>query len=217
MKFVRMLVSAGKVTVTNARLVTAILAGAVLASSAPGANALTYSTSGSATQFSLGDTLGTASNYDILQVMGVKSGEITPTTTSITLNELIFTAGPNALVPADYNNQFSFTEKITIGTGTGTLVVPFNLSINYSDTLTIVGGTKISIPVGASIWNVVVNGLTIGPNPGGPEIGFLTAQVSDPPGTTPLPAAFLLFGSGLGTMELLRRRKKARAGTVLAA
>jgi hypothetical protein len=217
MKIVRMLISVGRVTVTNTWFVTAILAGAVLASSGPGANALTYSTSGSATQFSLGDTLGTASNFDILQVMGVKSGDITPTTTTITLNELIFTAGPNALVPADYNNQFSFTERITIGTGTGTLVVPFNLSINYSDTLTIVGGTKISIPVGANIWNIVVNGLTIGPNPGGPEIGFLTAQVSDPPGTTPLPAAFLLFGSGLGTMELLRRRKKARAGTVLAA
>jgi hypothetical protein len=216
MKFVRMLVSAGKVTVTNARLVTAVLAGAVLASSASGASALTYTTSGSATQFSLGDTLGTASNYDILQVFGT-AGVIGPTTSTITLNELIFTAGPNALVPADYNNQFSFTEKITIGTSTGTLVVPFNLSINYSDTLTILGGTKISIPVGASIWNIVVNGLTIGPNSGGPEIGFLTAQVSDPPAATPLPAAFLLFGSGLGTMELLRRRKKARAGAVLAA
>jgi hypothetical protein len=52
--------------------------------------------------------------------------------------------------------------------------------------------------------------LTIGPNPGGPLTEALTAQVSDPPSATPLPAAFLLFGSGLGAMELIRRRKKAR-------
>ena len=129
------------------------------------------------------------------------------------LNELIFTAGPNAIVPANYVNQFSFTENVTINTGTssGTAVlnVPFNLSINSSDTLTVVGGTTVSIPVGSSIWNIVVNGFSFAPNSGGPEIGFLTAQISDPP-STPLPAALVLFGSGLGAMELMRRRRKVQ-------
>ena len=210
--------SASRLTSANSKLAAAIVASVILASSVPAANAITYSTTGSATQFSLGDTLGTASNYDILQILPY-SGTITGTGPStITLNKLIFTAGPNATVPQNYinNPNFTFTESITINTatanGTQSLTVPFNLSINYSDTLTIVGGiTKISIPVGSSIWNIVVNALTIGPNPGGPgEIGFLTAQVSDPPGTTPLPAAFVLFGSGLGAFELLRRRKKAQ-------
>jgi hypothetical protein len=207
---------ANNVMVANSKLAAAIVAGVILASSVPAANAVTYSTTGSATQFSLGDTLGSASNYDILQILPY-SGTITGTgPTTITLNKLIFTAGPNATVPANYinNPKFTFTESVTINTktasGTQGLTVPFNLSINYSDTLTVVGGiTKISIPVGSSIWNIVVSALTIGPNAGGPEIGFLTATVSDPSGTTPLPAAFVLFGSGLTAIELLRRRKKS--------
>jgi hypothetical protein len=208
-----MKMSVRKMSETNSRLLAAALAGAAfLAIEAP-ANALSYSTSGSSTLFSLGDTLGTASDYDQLQVLGT-SGMINSNTTTITLNELIFTAGYNALVPQDYNNIFSFTESMTIGTSTGTLVVPFNLSINYSDTLTIVGGTTLSILVGGNIWNVVVNGLTIGPNAGGPEIGYLTAQVSDPPAATPLPAALVLFGTGLGAMGLFgwRRKRKAIVG-----
>ena len=190
-------------------LAMAIAASIVVLAAEP-ARALSYSTSGSTTQFSLGDTLGTASNFDILQVVGIPQTPIGPTTSTITLNELIFTAGPNALVPATYSN-FSFRESVTIGTSTATLTVPFSLTINTSDTLTIAGGTTLSIPVGSNVWNIVVNGLTIGPNGGGSEIGFLTAQVSDPPAATPLPAAFVLFGSGLGAMELVRRRRRAQA------
>ena len=98
------------------------------------------------------------------------------------------------------------------GTGTGTLTVPFNLSINYSDTLTIVG-TTLSIFVGSDLWNIVVNGLTIGPNPGGTQTVSLFAQVSDPM-ATPLPAALVLFGSGLGVMGLISRRRKLKASAV---
>jgi hypothetical protein len=199
--------------ISSTKLAAAIAVGAMLTCSGSAAYALSYTTSGSATQFSLGDTLSTASNYDILQVWGT-SGTIGPGTSTIALNELIFTAGPNAIVPATYN--FSFTENVTIGTGTGTLVVPFSLSINSADTLSIAGGTTFSIPVGSAVWNIVLNGLTMGPNGGGSEIGFLTAQVSDPPAAAPVPAAFLLFGSGLGAIELLRRRKKAWADAVSA-
>jgi hypothetical protein len=184
-----------------------VIAGSALFSFAPAANALNYNTTGTSTLFSLGDAIGAASDYDQLQVLGA-SGTITPNTSTILLNTLIFTAGPNAYVPADYKNVFSFSESMTIGTGTGTLVVPFDLSINYSDTLTIIGGTTLSILVGSNIWNVVVNGLTIGPNSGGPETGYLTAQVSDPPAATPLPAALVLFGTGLGAMGFFGWRRK---------
>jgi hypothetical protein len=192
----------------------AIVAGAILASSMTVADALTYTTSGAPTQMSLGDTIGSA--FDKLQIQGA-TGTITSSTTSILLNTLTFTAGINAIVPATYKNVFSFSENVTINTGpggpsgSGILNVPFNLMISFSDTLTVVGGTTLSIAVGSSIWKIVVNGLTLGPNPGGPMTGLLTAQISDPPATTPLPAAAVLFGSGLGMIELLRRRRKAQA------
>jgi hypothetical protein len=204
---------AGRAMVANSKLATVIVAGLILASSGPVAHALTYTTSGAPTQLSLGDTIG--SPYDQLQIQGVTNGTINSNTTSIVLNTLTFIAGVNATIPATYNNQFSFTESLTINTGssgpsgTGILTVPFNLIISYADTLTIVGGTKLSIPVGSSIWNIVVNSLTIGPNGGGSITESLTAQISDPV-ATPLPAALVLFGSGLGAMELLRRRRKSR-------
>src|SRR5258706_637005 len=209
----RMLIAATKKFVANPKLAAAIVAGAALVSFGPTANALTYSTSGAAGQLSLGDTLGT--DFDKLDVQGA-SGAISSGST-ITLNTLTFTAAVNATAAADYNNIFSFVENVTIGSGSGTLTVPFNLSINYSDTLTIVGGTTLSILVGAELWILVVNGLTLGPNSGGPEIGLLTAQVSESPAPTPLPAALVLFGSGLGAMGLFGRRRKSRASAVPAA
>lgn len=207
-----MLNSVTKVTAANARLVTAILAGAILSCSGFAASALTtYATSGAPTQMSLGDTIG--SSFDQLAIQGA-SGTLSPSTTSIVLNTLTFTAGINAIIPATYNNQFAFSETMTIntgsGSGSGTLTVPFNLAINYSDTLTVVGGSTLSIAAGGDIWTIVVNALTIGPNAGGAISSLLTATVSEAPSATPLPAAFVLFGSGLGMMELVRRRRKAR-------
>jgi len=193
---------------------TAVLAATV--SFAPAANALQYTTSGSPEQFSLGDTLGLASNYDQLIITGV-TGNLPATSGQIVLNSLTFIAGVNAIVPQVYKNVFSFTETMTIGTGTGTLVVPFNLSINYSDTLTVIGGTTLSILNGTNLWKIVVNSLTIGPNPGGAMTANLTAQVSDPPvGTTPLPPALLLFATGLGAMGLFGRRRQRKASAIVA-
>jgi hypothetical protein len=214
----RTLIAVSKLFVSRSKLAAAIVAGTALVSFGSAANALTYgtltySTSGSPTQMKLGDTIG--STYDQLQILGVTNGTINSDPDTILLNTLIFTAGVNATVPAAYQN-FSFTEDVTIGTGSGSLTVPFNLSINYSDTLTVIAGTTISIAVGTSLWNIVVDGLTIGPNGGGPMTGYLMAQVSDPR-ATPLPAALVLFGTGLGAMGLFCRRRKLKTSAVPAA
>jgi hypothetical protein len=213
-----MLTVARKMLGASPKLAAAIVAGATLVSFAPAANAVpvtSYSTAGAPAQMSLGDTLGTG--FDKLTIQAA-SGDITTLATStITLNALTFTAGVNAIVPAIYNGVYSFTENVTVGGVTQVLTVPFNLSINSSDTLTIAGGTTLSFLVGANVWNLVLNGLTIGPNSGGSEVGYLTAQISDPPAATPLPAALLLFGTGLGAMGIFGRRRKLKASAVSAA
>lgn len=177
----------------------------------PIANAASYSTSGlSQPLTSLGDTIG--SQYDQLAVGGY-SGTFSDGSTII-LNSLAFTAGVNALVPQNYVGVYSINETMTIDSGTPQqITIPFNLSINYADTLTIVGGTAFSFLDAGTLWQVVVNGLTLGPNPGGTMIGYLTAQITDPPGVSqaPLPGALPLFASGLGGLGLFgwwRKRKR---------
>jgi hypothetical protein len=208
----KMLIRFRNLVAAPSKVAAAIVAGAMVVSFGSAANALNYSTTGSATQISLGDTLGTG--FDMLDILGA-GGPIT-SGSPITLNTLRFTAGVNATEPAVYNGVYSFTETVTIGSNSGILTVPFNLSINYSDTLTVVGGAQLSILVGANLWNLVVNGLTIGPNSGGSQIGYLTAQVSSSPAATPLPAALVLFGSGLGAIGLFGRRRKSKTSAVSA-
>jgi hypothetical protein len=194
------------------------VAGAVLVSSGPAANAVTYSTSGALTAtndftlYQLGDTIG--SSFDQLKVAGV-TGTVDQNA-PIVLNNLTFTAGVNATVPAA-NQNFSFTENVTIDGVTATVTVPFKLSIDYADTLNVLGGTTFSMLVGANYWNIVLSALTMGPNGGGALTANLMAQISDPPAATPLPAALLLFGSGLGAMGLFGRRRKLKASAVAGA
>ncbi len=202
----KMLIAATKIFAANPKLAAALLAGVTFLSFGSAANALTYTTSGAPQQISLGDTLGT--DFDKLDIQGV-TGTISPG--PITLNTLTFTAGVNADVAADYNN-LSFAENVTIGAGAGTLTVPFNLSINYTDTLMIVGGATLSILVGSDLWTLVVDGLTLSNDGSGPISASLTAQVSES-AVTPLPAALLLFGSGLGALGLFGRRRKRVTAT----
>jgi len=202
----KMLIAATKIFAANPKLAAALLAGVTFLSFGSAANALTYTTSGAPQQISLGDTLGT--DFDKLDIQGV-TGTISPG--PITLNTLTFTAGVNADVAADYNN-LSFAENVTIGAGAGTLTVPFNLSINYTDTLMIVGGATLSILVGSDLWTLVVDGLTLSNDGSGPISASLTAQVSES-AATPLPAALILFGSGLGALGLFGRRRKRVTAT----
>jgi len=177
------------------------------------ANAITYSTSGTSEMFSLGDQMGSASDYDQLIVNGT-SGVLKVGT--IVLDQLTFIAGVNAYVPQTYSYSFSETMTVSNGGGTQTLTIPFNISINYSDTLSVLGGTAASFVVNGTLWNIVVNALTIGPNSGGSMVGYLTAVVTDPPTVTPLPGALALFAGGLGTLGLFGWRKKRKAASALA-
>lgn len=200
-----------KIFAARSKLAVAVVAGAALLAFAPTANAVTFSTLGAATMYGLGDTLHT--QFDVLQV-DAGAGPLVANTT-IQLNRLTFIAGVNALVPAV--NHYTFSESVTVaGAASQTLNIPFDLHIDYSDTLTIPGGQTLSFLVGASLWTLVVNGLTIGPNPGISQIGHLTAQVTET-AATPLPAALLLFGSGLGVMGLFGRRRKVKASAAAAA
>ena len=192
----------------RATLAALLVAVATLVSFAPDAYAITYSTSGTSELFSLGDQMGTSSDYDQLAV-NAASGTLT--TGTITLNTLDFTAGVNAYTPAAYTYSFSETMTVSNGGGTQTLTVPFNISISTADVISILGGNSLAFAVGNSDWDIVVNALTIGPNPGGTMIANLTATVTDPPGVTPLPGTLVLFASGIGIIGLIGWRKKHKA------
>jgi len=193
-------------------MASVVFAGA--ASYAPFAHAVSYTTSGFSLS-GLGDTIG--SSYDQLSGTSI-AGNFSDGQT-INLNQLSFTAGVNATVPYNYTNgYFSISETMTIGGGAQTPIsIPFNLNISYSDTLTIIDGTTFSLTdAGGTLWQVAVNGLTLGPNSGGSIGGWLTATVTDPPvSQAPLPAALPLFASGLGGMGFVafwrKRRVKAAA------
>lgn len=202
-----------KIFSANSRLTAAVFAGLTLTSFGSAAHAIGYTTS-SLTLTKLGDTID--SQYDQLQVAGITGSNLTANTTA-DIGTLSFTAGVNATVPHDYTGVYSFTENVSIGGNGGSLVVPFNLNISYSDTLTVVAGATLSILVGADFWNLAVNSLTIGPNPGGTMVRTLTAYVTESPAATPLPAALVLFGSGLGALGIFGRRRKPKASDVLAA
>ena len=200
--------------VSKTTLAAALVAIAASISFAPDAYAITYSTSGTSELFSLGDQMGTASDYDQLMVTGV-SGMLT--TGPIILNTLSFTAGVNAYVPATYTYSFNETMTVSGSGGPQTLTVPFNISIDTADTISILGGSSLAFTVGNSIWDVVVNALTIGPNPGGTMTANLMATVTDPPGVTPIPGTLVLFASGIGLIGLIgwwKKQRDASAGAI---
>ena len=188
-----------------------VLAAAACVSFAPAANAVSYTTSGFSLT-GLGDTIN--SGYDWLTGTSEQGTLSDPST--IVLNSLSFTAGINATVPQTYNNTYSIAETMTIGAGSSQISIPFSLTISYQDTLTI-AATTFSILDGSTLWQVAVNGVTLGPNPGGTQTALLTARVTDPPSAAPLPAALPLFASGLGGMGLFAWWRKRKNGAASAA
>jgi hypothetical protein len=181
---------------------TAFIVSAVM-SFASAAHAVTYQTSGFALG-GLGDTI--YSGYDYLTGSAVQG----TLGSSIVLNDLAFTAGINATVPQYYPSKYSITETLTIGATQQQINIPFALDISYSDTVTISEET-FSFVDGNTVWQLVVNGMLLGPNAGGTQTAQLTARVSEV-SQTPLPAALPLFASGLGGLGLFawwRKRKTA--------
>jgi hypothetical protein len=62
----KMPIAVSNIFAANSKLAVAIVAGAALLTFVPTANAVTFSTSGAATMYGLGDTLNT--QFDVLQV-----------------------------------------------------------------------------------------------------------------------------------------------------
>jgi hypothetical protein len=141
------------------------------------------------------DTLGTKPTYGLgdtpntqFNVPQVDAGAGSHVAnTTIELNKPTFTTGANALLPAGNLSTFSETVKVP-DLGSKTLN-------------------------GASLSTLVLNDLTTGPNPG---VGGLTSPATQT-AATPLPAAILLFGSGLGAMGLFSWRRKIKASPAAAA
>ena len=186
-----------------------VASAAALGSLAPAAHALSYTTSGLSQPLThLG---GAGTIIDNLFVFG-SSGPFVDGGT-INLNYLVFTAVNTGI---HTNNAYSFTETMTINNGVPQqLTIPFSLSISGTDTLKIAGGSTFSFLDAGTLWQVVVNGLTLAlpTGPGGSVGGWLTAQVIDPPGVSeaPLPAALPLFASGLGALGLFSWWRKRQS------
>ena len=191
-----------------------LLAG-VAAVASPAANAVTFTTTGAATVFSLGaaGSYQNTSLYDQLTLDPVVGG--TFGVGQITLNLVEFNVGINADV-ANPVNPGTIYESMTVSDGGGTnshFPISFNLAISYSDILTI-HGTTLSF----NGWQVVIPQLVMGPNFGGLETAPLFAevsQVSAATAPTPLPAALPLFATGLGVIGLLAKRRKRKASAAV--
>jgi hypothetical protein len=136
------------------------------------------------------DTLGTKTTFGLGDTVHAQvdagAGSLAANTT-IEFNKPTFATGANALLPVGYLPTFSETVKAPD-----------------------MGSKMLN---GASLSTLVLNDLTIGPNPG---VGYLTSPVTQT-AATPLPAAILLFGSGLGAMGFFSRRRKIKASPAAAA
>jgi hypothetical protein len=188
----------GKLYTGRVKLAAAIVAVTTLLSFAPAARAVSYTSTPSPTlQFSL----------DPLSFISASTAGGTIGSNQILLTNLAFFA------TGSYAG--TFTDTVTIGNGpgataSGNLTIPFSLNIS---SLTVAGGETLSLLVGSSLWTIVVDGFTIV----SPGVASLYAQVSESPAATPLPAALVLFGSGLGAMGLFARRRKRQPSAILAA
>jgi hypothetical protein len=196
----------------RAALATSVMAAATLVSFAASASTVSYSDNG-AYQQSIGDNLGTL--FDQLTLGAVVGGTTNGGTTL--LNPVTFNVGVNSC--CIYDKTGTISESLTVGGITQTINLPYNIHIDYADTITFIGGETITVPG----WQFVVNPLTLGPNGVGSFPYFLTATVTQLTGfsaldaTTPLPAALPLFATGLGALGLLGWRKKRKAAAFAAA
>jgi hypothetical protein len=202
----------------SAVFAASVVATAALVSFAPAANAYSFVTSGEATQSSLG-AAGSYINSPWDQLT-VEPGSGNFQLGSITLNKVTFGVGINADVP-NPNLQGWINETITvIGLfGATSLDIPFNLDINYSDTLTILGGTTLYLPG----FTLVVDSLYFpAVGTGGSWSDYLTAQVyaSSSPlavANTPLPSTWTMLIAGFAGLGYFAYRGSKKSSSALAA
>jgi len=175
-----------------------VLASLVLCLSGSGpSHADSYSTTGTWLD-KVGDNIG--SPYDIILLSAVDGTITGPGTYG--LNRVHFIVGINSTHVDVLPGLLS--QSLTVGAVTQTLIIPFSLDINYSDTLSIFGGTTLYFPG----YKFVVNGLVLGPvGPySGSQRGRLTAEVT----AVPIPAALPLFAGSLSLLCWLARRRRVQ-------
>ena len=155
-----------------------------------------FSTSGGSV-LSVGDQIGTL--FDQIKLdpwSGTLSGSGT-----YTLNPLQFIVGVNATV-ATLNNTGSFSESLTIDSQTQTLLVPYSVDINYSDTLRIIGGGILNF----SGYTVTLNSL--GPITSG--VGTYNSSLTATVTAVPEPEIYAMMIAGLGMLGFVGRRRNQK-------
>lgn len=180
---------------------------------ATGAQAVTYSTSGSPTQSGLGWQTGYTPDvsYDKLSVQALTDG--TFSTGVIKLNNVTFDVGYNAWSPWNPPGPFSFSETFTIDNDPNKsvlLTIPFTLQISYTDTL-IIGLNSSTFTVGN--YSITILPLQFIDQGNGAQTKDLLALIQEEVGAvaTPLPAALPLLASSLAGMGLIGWRRKRKA------
>jgi hypothetical protein len=186
---------------TKTASLAGFLAAALLVGSMSTASAIPYSTGGAGPINQLGDTLNTP--FDQL-TLGAYADDATGL---IKLNDVTFVVGINATAPGFAS--YSVDQGITIAGNPYTISVPFDVAINYSDTLTLPGGVTYWFPG----WKLVTEELVIGPV----GVGTWTGKFFGTLSAVPLPASLPLFAAGLAGLALLGRLRAKKKSIGLSA
>jgi hypothetical protein len=149
--------------------------------------------------------------FDKVWIAGLTS-TLTPTG-SFGIASLKFDVGYNATVPANYsyanhpNQVFNIAYTDSAG-DSGTLVLPYDINISYSDTLIIHPAT---INLTRAGYTLTTESLTFGPQGNTTATRFLNASITSIPTPVPEPETYSMIIAGLGLLGLVGRGKKTKA------
>ena len=172
----------------------------------PAANAQSFTTAASDSPFTnIGLEIGfQPPGYDKLSVQGQTS--VLSTAGAFNIANLTFDVGYNATTPAFHPYASNLGQVFTIGYSDslgdqGTLTLPYDININYSDTLTIYSGT---INLANAGYTLTTQALTFGPQGNGQTTQGLVATITP----VPEPESYAMLLAGLGLMGAVAKRRK---------